>query len=128
MERPGASSGSVIKESGFQHPWDRINPGDIIYFKDSGEPVTIRAEVVDARQFSGLTPLSVRNILDKYGKDDGLRQEDIPVFYDMFRHKRYCILVFLGNPQSTEPFDIDKAGFGMMSSWITIEDISRIRK
>ena len=37
-------------------PWGRIHPGDPIYFKDSGEPVTVRAivEKVDAFDVAGL--------------------------------------------------------------------------
>lgn len=109
-------------------PWDRIGPGDTVYFKDSGSPVTIKAEVEAVKQFSGLDPQKVRDILDRYGREDGLEREDIPVFYGMFRDKRYCILVFLRNPERTGPFDIDKSGFGTMSAWITLQDISSIRK
>ena len=109
-------------------PWDRIGPGDTVYFKDSGSPVTVKAGVCAVKQFSGLDPKKVRDILDSYGREDGLEQEDISRFYELFRDKRYCILVFLRNPERTGPFDVDKAGFGTMSAWITIQDISSIRK
>ena len=40
-------------------PWDRIKFGEIVYFKDSGEPVTIKTEVEKVIQFSDLTPIGV---------------------------------------------------------------------
>jgi len=45
----------------------------------------------------------------------------------MFRDKKYCMLIFLKNPTEIEPFEIDKTGFGMMSSWVSIDDINRIK-
>lgn len=46
-------------------PWDRIETGDIVYFKDSGSPVTIKARVIKMIQFSNLTPVLVKKIIDK---------------------------------------------------------------
>lgn len=37
-------------------PWDQIESGEIIYFKDSGEPVKLKAEVSKVMQFADLTP------------------------------------------------------------------------
>lgn len=107
-------------------PWDKIEFGDIVYFKDFGEPVTIKAVVEKVMQFSDLTPEKVEEILYRYGRDDGLGVDDIPKFVGMFRDKRYCILVFLKNVERVEPFNIDKSGFGMMSAWICVEDVDEI--
>ncbi len=109
-------------------PWDRIKTGDTVYFKDSGEPVIVKAEVEKIMQFSNLNPEMVKEILNKYGKHDGLGINDIPKFFEMFKNKKYCILVFLKNPQKVEPFDIDKSGFGMMSAWISVDNINSIKK
>ena len=68
-------------------PWGRIAPGDSIYFKDSGEPVSIMAGVERVVQFSNLTPEKVRSILKKYGKADGIEKERIPKFFGMFKNK-----------------------------------------
>ena len=43
-------------------PWNQIRSGDTIYFKDSGEPVRIRAKVSKVLQFSDLTPARVKNL------------------------------------------------------------------
>jgi len=109
-------------------PWGRIKSGEIVYFKDSGEPVTVKAEVEKVIQFSNFTPKKVKEILDKYGKEDGLGIDEIPRFFKMFKDKKYCVLVFLKNPQKVEPFEIDKADFGAMSSWLVTEDVNKIKK
>ena len=109
-------------------PWDRIKAGETVYFKDSGEPVRIKTEVSKVMQFADLTPKKVKEILDEYGRDDGIEEEKIPEFFERFKNKNYCLLIFLKNPVEIKPFEIDKTGFGAMSSWITIDDISKIRK
>lgn len=108
-------------------PWDSIKEGEIVYFKDSGEPVRMKAEVSRVMQFADLTPRRVKGILGEYGDDDGLEKDKISEFFERFKDKRYCVLVFLKNPQEVEPFKINKAGFGSMSAWITVDLVSKIR-
>ncbi len=108
-------------------PWDKIKKGDSVYFQDSGQSVTVRAEVSDVLQFSGLTPQKVKNILGKYAKQDGIQENEIDKYYQIFKDKNYCLLVFLRNPQKIKPFEINKAGFGIMSAWITVDNINKIR-
>jgi len=109
-------------------PWDNIKAGEFVYFKDSGEPVKLRAEISRVMQFSNLTPKKVKEILDKYGKDDGLEKSEIPRFFKRFKDKKYCILVFLKNVRAVKPFTIDKTGFGAMAAWITVRSILKIKK
>src|SRR6266700_7293120 len=105
-------------------PWERISAGDTIYFKNVGEPVTIQAEVEKVLYFSDLTPKKVQTILAQYGKDIGIEEPDIAKFFEMFKHKRYCILIYLKHAQRIPPFEISKQGFGAMSSWICVESVS----
>ncbi len=109
-------------------PWDRIKAGDIMYFKNSGEQVTLKANVRKVLQFENLRPSRVRGILNEYGQEDGINHKDTSKFYQLFKGKRYCILMFLENAQSVEPFNINKSGFGAMSAWITVDDIKSIKK
>ena len=109
-------------------PWNCIKEGEIVYFKDSGESVKIKAEVSRVMQFADLTPKRVKEILDEYGNDDGIEKEKIPEFFERFKNKKYCVLIFLKNSQEIEPFEIDKTGFGAMSAWITVDSISKIKK
>ncbi len=109
-------------------PWDNIKKGETVYFKNSGEPVKIKAKVGKVIQFANLTPKKVKELLNKYGKSDGIEKEKIPEFFRMFKNKKYCMLIFLKNPAEIKPFDIDKTGFGAMSAWIAINNIVKIKK
>lgn len=128
---PRILSGQKIIESRWYmakySPWNRISEGDVVYCKNSGEPVAVKAEVQKVIQISYLTPEKVRKVIYKYGEADGLGIRDIPRFYRTFKDKKYCILVFIRNPERIEPFEIDKSGFGMMSGWLSVVDINQIR-
>jgi len=109
-------------------PWNSIRSGENVYFKDSGEPVTIKTEVEKVIQFANLTPQKVVQILKTYGSEDGIEENRIPEFYERFKDKKYCILIFLRDPQRIKPFEINKKGFGMMSAWITMKKIDDIKR
>jgi len=109
-------------------PWDRIKKGETVYFKDSGEPVTIKAEVEKVTQFEDLTPEKVKEILQTRGEEDGIQAEQIPYYFELFKDKKYCMLIYLKNAQKIKPFEINKKGFGMMAAWLTVPDINTIRK
>ena len=109
-------------------PWNRILPGETIYFKNSGEPVSIQAEVEKVLQFENLSPEKVKEILDEWGGADGIAIDDIPKFFQLFKSKNYCMLIFLKNPKAIKPFEINKKGFGLMAAWICVDDVSRIKK
>lgn len=107
-------------------PWGRIKSGEIVYFKNSGEPITLKTKVDKIIQFSDLTHNKVKEILQKYRQELGIGKTS--EFFEVFKNKKYCILIFLKNIQKVKPFDIDKTGFGLMSAWISVEDIDKIRK
>lgn len=106
-------------------PWDRIQTGDRVFFKDAGEPVTAQATVGRVRQFELETDQDIQKILTDYGSAIGLRD---PNFMDWQRLPRYCILIDLANPLTVErPFSIDRQGFGSGAAWLTVADIATIR-
>lgn len=109
-------------------PWNQIKSGEIVYFKDAGESVTLKAEVEKVLQFSELTPEKVKEILYRYGQADGLGSDKLSEFFERFRDKKYCILIFLKNPQKISPFPIDKSGFGVMAAWITVDTIEKLKR
>ncbi len=109
-------------------PWGTIKRGDSVYFKNSGESVAIKTQVDQVMQFSGLDPARARNILNKYGRDIGIGGTQMKAFFGRIKDKKYCILIFLTQPVAVKPFEIDKTGFGLMSSWIVVEDINKIKK
>lgn len=115
-------------------PWDKINIGDTVYFKNSGLPADLSAGQVEASakvgrvlQFPDLNPVKVRQILNKYGRADGITPDKVNFYFDLFQNKHYCLLIFLKNPQPVTLFNINKKGFGAMSAWLTIPDINQIK-
>ena len=105
-------------------PWGSISKGDVVFFKESGNPVSVKAEVDDVIFYSDLDDAKIRWILEEYGCNLGV---DISYFENV-RGKRYCILIFLKDVARIRPFEIDKSGFGVMSAWICVDDVSEIRK
>lgn len=108
-------------------PWGRIGAHDSVYFKNSGEPITLKAKVLNVISLSDLNPDKVRQTLDQYGDAIGIEKHEIPTFFERLKDKPFCLLIFLDKPEEVKPFLIDKAGFGMMSAWLTIQNIQAIR-
>lgn len=112
---PKIVSGEKTIESRFYNskrpPWEKITPGDMVFFKNSGEPVTVSAT---ASQIL-FNPLDI----DQYTER---------ICLDVLPKKRYSILIFLSNVNQVQPFEIDKAGFGSMSAWLTMDNIAKIKR
>ena len=109
-------------------PWDQISAGETIYFKDSGEPVTVRAKVIKVLQFANLTSQKTKWILSKYGRSDlGIGKYVSPEIKNYFQDKKYCIFIFFDRVRKIKPFKIDKTGFGMMSAWLIVDDLEKIK-
>lgn len=108
-------------------PWDKIKPGEWVYFKNSGESVTIRAKVAEIMQFSNLTPDKVRELSKRYLNAIGVENEYLDVFVNYYVDKKYCILIFLESVEKIKPFEIDKTGYGAMAAWISLENINDIK-
>ena len=106
--------------------WDRIKAGDNIYFKNTGEPVSIKAKVSKVLQIEVSSEKQKREILAKYQKSLGVK-EVMPAIGDYIKGKRYCLLVFFENPKKIKPFEINKKGFGLMSARITVDNINKVK-
>ncbi|MBI5421701.1 hypothetical protein HZA44_01030 [Candidatus Peregrinibacteria bacterium] len=107
-------------------PWGRIKANDTVYFKNSGEPVTLKAKVLSVISLSDLTPEKVGQLLSQYGSKIGIEAHEIPTFFERLKDKQLCLLIFLDKPETVKPFQIDKTGFGMMSAWLSVHDIQSI--
>jgi len=108
-------------------PWGKIKIGDTVYFKNTGELVSVKVKVKEVKQYDNLDFEKVKALLSQYGDQDGINKNDIEKYFNLFKDKRYCILVFLEQPEKIEPFDINKKGFGAMAAWLVIEDINSIK-
>ncbi len=130
---PKILSGEKVIESRWYRnrsaPWRTIAAGDTVYFKNTGEPVTVRAEVLKIVRLEGLTPGAVKAALEKYGARDGIAAADLGSYYRRFNDTRYALLIFLKDPKRVRrPFFIDKTGFGAMAAWISVDDVAKIIK
>lgn len=108
-------------------PRDKIKAGDTIYFKDSGDPVAVKARVSKVLQFDNLNPQKIEEILAEYGQKDlgvGHIMQEIEEYVS---GKNYCILVFFDGVEKIRPFNINKTGFGAMSAWIAVDNIDKIK-
>jgi ASC-1-like (ASCH) protein len=109
-------------------PWNKIKEGETVWFKNSGDKVTLKAKVTKVLQFDNLTPNKIVGILKLYGKEIGFKEEEYKEWAENSVKKHYCILVFLSDPKLIEPFSINKAGFGVSNAWISIDNINKLRK
>jgi ASC-1-like (ASCH) protein len=104
-------------------PWGKVKPGDTVYFKNSGEPVTAKATVSKVLQYTLSDIRDIEEILRNYGHHICLPENTTwnPL-------PKYCILMFLENPQPIKkPFSINKEGFGNPAAWLCVEDIGSIK-
>ena len=108
-------------------PWNCIKENDIVYFKDFGEPVTIKTIVAKVERYENLDEHKVRDLLERIHKDDGIDYGEVDSYAQLFSKKKYCMLIHLKNPEEIIPFNINKKGFGLMAAWISVDNISRIK-
>lgn len=107
-------------------PWDKINVGDRIFFKDSGGNVRAMAGVKKVRQYENLNLKSSQKIVDEFGSE-GLIDIQNKNVGDWAGGKRYAILVWLKKIKAIKAFSINKKGFGCASAWISVNNIDIIK-
>ncbi len=108
-------------------PWDSIQAGEIVYFKETGKDVCLQARIARVEQIDNITPSTVRQTLNLHQKDLGIDKSDIELYYQHFKDKKYCILIYLAEPKPINPFKLNKAGIGMMSAWICFRKLTDIK-
>lgn len=107
-------------------PWQKIAVGDYVFFKNSGEPVTLRASVSHVQFFSELTPSKISDLVQIEAKQLGLKVGEVGNFIELVNNKRFAILISLTDIIEVPAFAITKKGFGAMTAWITIAHIESI--
>lgn len=101
-----------------------IASGDTIYFKETGDPVSAKAKVEKVISYKNLNPKLITEIIRKHGELIGINLD----FLDSVKEKRFCTLIFLKQAQKIKPFKIDKRGYGLMNAWISVPDISVLKR
>jgi hypothetical protein len=105
-------------------PYRNVNVGDVVYFKNAGDLVSVKTKVSKVLFFDDLNDEKIINILEKYGKKIRINLS----YANELVGKRYCSLIFLKDFEEIAPFEIDKKGFGMMAAWISVNDIDKIKR
>lgn len=110
-------------------PWDKINKGDVVYFKESGSPITAKANVSKIIQLDNLNDITIKNLISEFGKaiSPGTSNEQWSNWIKKQTKKRYCILVFLKDVEKVKPFNIDKTGYGISSAWLPVGSIHKVK-
>lgn len=108
-------------------PWDKIKKDDLIYFKNSGERINIKALVTKVEQYEIQNEKQRNNIIEKVWENDLGKSGDKKILEKYSKNKNFCIIIYFDKAEKIKPFNIDKKGFGNMASWICIEDVGKIR-
>lgn len=108
-------------------PWDKITPGDTVYFKNSGKQVTAKATVQKVMQMELASLQSTVNIVREFQSKICLTKESLNDF-TWLEKKRYAILIFLKDPQVVTPFTVNKQGYGSACAWISIPSIEALKQ
>ena len=104
-------------------PWGKIAKGDVVYFQDSGEPVTVKATVFKVDQFEICDNTHALEVARRYASS-GLGTEEIGEEIKKYiTDKKYAIFIHLVKPQKVKPFVFDKKGHGLQTAWITFSQI-----
>lgn len=109
-------------------PWNQINPGDQIFFKNAGQLVKVRAQVNRVLSFDNLDHKKVERLLDKYQSILGFSGSDLRSFQEKNKDKKYSVLIFLEKVRATDPFTIEKESFGTKTAWIVVDSIDKLKK
>jgi len=109
-------------------PWGRIGAGDVVYFKESGKPVTAKAKVATVQQCDHPTEAELVKLIAQYGGSPGICGVMEPrEWLNWAKERPYVVLVFLKEAEVVQPFLINKTGFGSACAWLSVGDINRVR-
>lgn len=95
-------------------PYKKVNVGDDLLLKLTGNPVTATAKV-KAVKFYELTPQIVEEIKIKYGKQ--VRTDKFKDWQSTL-NKKYCTLIWLEDIKIVEPIHVPRSNG---AGWITLK-------
>ena len=106
-------------------PWNKIKEEDFVYFKNSGEMVTVKTKVKKVLQYEIKGIEDLKFLVNKYGDRICLVDKNVNNWNDKLK---YCILIFLEDVQELKkPFNINKKGYGMNTAWLVVDNINSIK-
>ena len=96
-------------------PYNKVNIGDEILLKLTGQPATAIAKVKDVKYYD-LTPEKVEDIRIKYGKQIGT---DKFKDWESTLQKKYCTLIWLEDVTIIKPLEVPRSNG---AGWIVLKD------
>lgn len=109
--------------NGKRSPHGRVSKGDRLFFKDTGNPVTVTAEVVDVKNFFKLEREEIQKVIQEYNDTISMTEKEI----EFALQKKCGVIIFFDNVKEIEPFNVDKSDFTSMADWIIVDDVNKIR-
>ncbi len=108
-------------------PWNRIKKGHNLYFKNSGESITVRVKVTKVIQYEVPNNSRALKIMKKHAEKDLGFKKIPPEVLNYIQNKNYAIFIYFDSVKEIKPFNIDKTGFGAMAAWVTVDNINKIK-
>lgn len=96
-------------------PYNKVNIGDEILLKLTGQPATATAKVKDVKYYE-LTPEIAEDIRLKYGREIGIDKFEN---WDETRQKKYLTLIWLVDVKTIKPLEVPRSNG---SGWIILKD------
>ena len=128
---PKILNGTKVAESRWYKsritPWNRIKKGHNLYFKNSGEAITVKTKVTKAIQYEVPNNSRALKIMKKHAEKDLGFKKIPPEVLNYIRNKNYAIFIYFDSVKEIKPFNVDKTGFGAMAAWITVNNINKIK-
>lgn len=95
-------------------PYKKVNIGDEIFLKLTGQPATATAKVKDVKYYE-LTPEIVEDIRIKYGKQIGTDKFEN---WESTLQKKYCTLIWLGDVKTIKSLEVPRSNG---AGWIVLD-------
>jgi hypothetical protein len=103
-------------------PFGRVQPGDMIHFKETGGQFRATAVVAGVMTFEDLRPADVRTLARRYGPQIGAEA----TYWESRQDARYATFITL---RDVRPTDAAPAGFavtpGARSAWYVLDRVKR---
>lgn len=102
-------------------PYDRVSIGDKILLKKSGGLVMAEAYVSKVMQFMGLSPIQIKELVEKYKNELKI----MPEFLEKKIKSRYITFIWLEKVKRIEqPYEFKKTD---QRSWIILDDTNKTK-
>lgn len=110
--------------TGRKIPYGRVDAGDVLYFiNNNAEGLVLgTAKVSNVILSDKLTEEESARVVTENQVDLQLTKQQ----FDRWAGKRYLVLIGVADVEKTDPFRIDKRGFGNMDDWLPVEQIEMV--